>query len=422
MSRTLVRCAVAFVAVFCFALCGAGAEDAGTPAPATLVPLAELTEKLEQSLDGRIDIEMKSGKSYLRCKLIKVTAGDKNTPPKQIKFQEPDAPKPITVGFSAIRSLSVDRELIYQAVTIGKATGKEALALRDSKAAAAEREKWVASARARGTKIWPELTADEHKAEEKKVRDKIERIKTMYPGTALYETHEFLFVSDMPREQVTPFAASLDKMYDMMCQMYGIKKGAAVWKGKCLIVVFLKKADYISFEEAFFGHTPPDYSQGLCNSSSDGDVVMVCYRGLDIGHFSEMLVHETSHGFIHRYRTPARLPNWANEGMAEWIAQSLINYPGGVKLMRDQAVRAMQQTHSLQGMLQEEHISPIQYGMAAHLTDFLIQKDKRKYAQWVNGMKEGKPWEESLKDAYGLTSEKMLSEFGQAIGVPDLRP
>ncbi len=341
--------------------------------------------------------------------------------PRRIKFQEDEAPKPTTIGFASIRSISVDREEIYQAPATGKKTGKEAVILRESKAAAAEREKWFASAKARGMRIWPELTAEEHKAEEKKTRDKIEKIKGLYPNTALYETHEFLFVSDMPRDQVVPFAASLDKMYDMMCQMYGIKKGASVWKGKCLIVVFLRKADYVSFEEAFFQHTPPEFSQGLCNSSSDGEVIMNCYRGDDVGHFAEMLVHETSHGFIHRYRTLQRLPSWANEGMAEWIAQSLVGYPGGVKLMREQAVRAMQQSHSLQGMFQEERINPIQYGMAAHLTDFLILKDKRKYAEWVTGMKEGKTWEESLKDAYGLTPAQLLSEFGQAIGVPDLR-
>jgi hypothetical protein len=409
-------------AVFAIALVPLGllrAEDA----PASLVPLDQLTKRLEQSIDGRIDIELKSGKSYLRCKLMRVVPGERpGQLPKSLKFQEDDAAKPTTIGFGSVRSISVDREQIFQAVATTKSSGKEAIAQRESKAAAAEREKWMASARARGARIWPELTAEEHKAEEKKTREKIDKIKGMYPGTALYETHEFLFVSDMPREQVAPFTASLDKMYDMMCQMYGIKKGASVWKGKCLIVVFLGRADYVSFEEAFFQHTPPEFSQGLCNSSSDGEVVMVCYRGNDVGHFSEMLVHETSHGFIHRYRTLARLPSWVNEGMAEWIAQSLIGYPGGVKLMREQALRAMQQTHSLQGMFQADHINPIQYGMAAHLTDFLIIKDKRKYAQWINGMKEGRTWEESLKEAYGLTAEQLVGEFGLAIGLPDLRP
>ncbi len=78
MCRTIVSLALAAVAVISLAHCCVRADDA----PATLVPLEQLTEKLEKSIDGRIDIDLKSGKSYLRCKLLRVTAGDKNGPPK----------------------------------------------------------------------------------------------------------------------------------------------------------------------------------------------------------------------------------------------------------------------------------------------------------------------------------------------------
>ena len=73
-------------------------------------------------------------------------------------------------------------------------------------------------------------------------------------------------------------------------------------------------------------------------------------------------------------------------------------------------------------MFTETQINPVQYGMASDLTDYLIQKDTRKYAEWVSGMKEGKAWEASLKDCYGLTLEQLLAEYGQAVGIPDLRP
>lgn len=393
-------------------------DVAGHDGAATAVPLDQLTAKLEQSLDSRIDVELKTGKTYLRCKLLRVIAGDKPGPPKAIKFQENEASKPVSTAFTSIRSLSVDREVIYQAAGGPKKTSKQTAA---DKAAAAEREKWMAGAKARNVRIWPELSADEHKAEEKKTREMIAKIKEMYPKLEIYETHEFLFVSDMPREQVAPFTSSLDQMYDLMCQMYGIKAGSSVFKGRCLIVAFLRREDFLNCELALFKFNA-EIAQGLCNCSSDGDVAMLCFRGDDVGYFGQVLVHETSHGFIHRYRTPQRMPNWVNEGMAEWIAQTLVNYSGGVKTKRERALQVLQQTHSLQGMFDEDHIAPIQYGMATHLTDYLIRRDKLKYAQWINGMKEGKSWEESLRDAYGLTQPQLLAEFGAAIGVPDLRP
>lgn len=386
--------------------------------PATVVPLDQLTEKLEQSLEARVDIELKTGKAYLRCKLLRVIPGEKGGPPKALKFQENDGARPVSIAFTAVRSLSVDREVVYQAAAPAKKTGKQTAA---DKAAAAEREKWMARAKAHNVPIWPELTADEHKAEEKKTHEQIDKLKQAYPNLSLYETHEFLFVSDMPREQVVPYAGSLDQMYDLMCQMYGIKAGASMFKGKCLIVAFLQEGDFLGSELALYKHNAQG-AQGVCNCSSNGDVAMLCFRGNDPGYFGQVLVHETSHGFIHRYRTLQHLPSWVNEGMAEWIAQTLVNYDGGVKLKRARALQTMQQTHSLQGMLSEDPIQPIHYGMAAHVTDYLIRRDKRAYAQWINGMKEGKTWEESLRDAYGLTTQQLLGEFGAEIGVPDLRP
>jgi hypothetical protein len=82
-------------------------------------------------------------------------------------------------------------------------------------------------------------------------------------------------------------------------------------------------------------------------------------------------------------------------------------------------VENLRRTRSLQGLLQD---GPVDYGIATHLTDFLIQKDKAKYAEWVNGIKNGTPWEQSLKDSYGVTADQLITAFGQAIGVPDLRP
>lgn len=386
--------------------------------PASVVPLDQLTEKLEHSLDARVDIELKTGKTYLRCKLLRVIPSEKGGPPKAIKFQENDDSKPVSTAFTAIRSLSVDREVVYQAAAPARKTSKQTAA---DKVAAAERDKWLARAKANKMTIWPELTADEHKAEEKKTHEQIDKVKETYPNVSLYETHEFLFVSDMPREQVVPYASSLDQMYDLMCQMYGIKAGAAMFKGKCLIVAFVREIDFLNCELALYGQRVQG-AQGVCNCSSNGDVAMLCFRGDDPGYFGQVLVHETSHGFIHRYRTLQRLPSWVNEGMAEWIAQTLVNYDGGVKLKRARALQAMQQSHSLQGMFQEDHIQSIHYGMAAHLTDYLIRRDKRAYAQWINGMKEGKTWEESLRDAYGLSGQQLLNEFGAEIGVPDLRP
>jgi hypothetical protein len=392
------------------------AQDEAAGASATA---DDLTARLEASPKARLDVELKTGKHYIRCTLVKILASKDGGLPRSLKLRDTTSGKTISLNFSAIRSLSIDREVAYTAESSGTRNGKIAIVEAQAEKAAAEREKWIKRALENGVSPWPILTTAEHKAAEQAVREQIKKIQSAYPGLQLYETHEFFFLSNMPREQVIPYAASLDKMFDLMCSMYRIKPGTPVWKGKCLVVAFVEQRDFLAFEASFMNNPGAQGAQGICHQSSDGDVTMACYRGDSPQYFGQVLVHETSHGFIHRYRTMARLPSWANEGMADWIAQALVNYDGGVKQRRLMAVENLRRTRSLQGLLQD---GPVDYGIATHLTDFLIQKDKAKYAEWVNGIKNGTPWEQSLKDSYGVTADQLITAFGQAIGVPDLRP
>jgi hypothetical protein len=390
------------------------AQDGAAAAPAD-----DLAARLNASPQARLDVELKTGKHYIRCTLVKVAPGKDGGPPKSLKLRDTTSGKTISLNFSAIRSLSIDREVAYTADASGARNGKIAIAEAQAGKAAAEREKWVKRALENGETPWPVLTTAEHQAAEKAAREEIRKIQAAYPGMQLYETHEFFFLSNMPREQVVPYAASLDKMFDLMCGMYGIKPGTPIWKGKCLVVAFVEQRDFLTFETSFMKNPNAQGAQGICHQSSDGDVTMACFRGNSPQYFGQVLVHETSHGFIHRYRTMARLPSWANEGMADWIAQALVSYEGGVKHRRLEAIEKMRQTRSLGGLLQD---GPLDYGIATNLTDFLIQKDKAKYAQWVNGIKEGQSWEQSLKTSYGVTSDQLITAFGQAIGIPTLRP
>ena len=81
-------------------------------------------------------------------------------------------------------------------------------------------------------------------------------------------------------------------------------------------------------------------------------------------------------------------------------------------------------THSLQGLFDSDLIIkiPDSYGMASSLTTFMIRADQKKYVAFIEGVKEGKTWQESLKDSYHATPEQLVTEYGRSIGIPDLKP
>ena len=407
------------LSVFCVSLVFPLSAQAAKALPSP----EQLVKQLDESKDARLDIELKTGKSFLRCKLLGVVRGSGKGLPKALRVQEGEEGKTVSLNFASIRSLTIDREKVYEAAGSGKLTGKEALAAKRSQAEAEENAKWLAKAQENKVRVWQDLSREEHEKAIEEHREMIAKVKQAIPEMELYETHEFMFCSNMPRNQVIPYAASLDKMHDMMCTMYRIKQGTPIWRGKCLVMAFLDRAQFHGFEAEFYKSKLEALSNiyGLCHQSSNGRVVISCYRGNDPNDFGQMLVHETSHGFIFRYRTMVQMPKWVNEGMAEWIGQSLVPGSTAVKRKEKHAFQVMQMSRSLNGLFTVSPFEGVYYGMASSLTDFLISTDEGKYAEFIDGIKQGKDWEQSLKDAYDATPQQLATAYGRAIGIPDLR-
>ena len=62
-----------------------------------------------------LDIELRSGKSYIRCKLLRLDRAGASGPPKMLRVETEDARKPVSIDFASIRSLAIGREVMYDA-------------------------------------------------------------------------------------------------------------------------------------------------------------------------------------------------------------------------------------------------------------------------------------------------------------------
>jgi hypothetical protein len=412
--------------VFALACCALQAAD-NRPDEADAAPMAfdaeQLIEKLQQSIGATVNVELKSGASFVRAKLLRITFDRKKGLIRTIGLQDAETGKARNVGFAVISSIRLDRETIYTAPTTNPRSSADRRSAQRAEEAAELRSQWVERAKANGVEPWPELTKEEHEAAIAEHRKLIDEVSRAMPGMALYETHEFLFFSNIPPNQITPYTTALDAMHDMMCRMYGIKPGEPVWKGKCLVVAFLNKAEFMRFEQTFLQNKDPSGAYGTCHPFGDGRVIISCYRGDRPEDFAKMLVHETSHGFIHRYRTPVHPPSWINEGMADWIGRSLIPKSRSVPLREAKALAMMRQTGNMGGsfLTRKSNIDAWQYGIASSLTDFLIRQNAAAYTRFIQGIKEGLTWQESLQEYYEATPEALIAAYGKAIGVPNLR-
>jgi hypothetical protein len=380
-----------------------------------------IAESLAAHVGKTLDVvELGTGRRIVRPKLERVIERDGRT--NSIRIVEEGQSRPTALLLKGITKIVADRETIYEAEPKGGgAAGARGRVARERLEAemAASHERM----QARGVAPWPTLSSEQHAAEIGRLKAFVDEVRQAFPQLAIAETHEFIFVTDIPATEIAPYVASLDSLHDLLCDLYGIPRGEPVWKGKCLVLAFRDQADFLAFEMRFMRAEVPRGVHGLCHQSSEGRVVVACHRGDDAGAFAHMLVHETSHGFNHRWLSPERLPNWLNEGLAEWVGAQVVPRSRQVPAKEAQARSFMQQTGSLgPDFLAAANIQPVQYGISSQLVRFLVDRDRKRFAEFVRGIKEGMTAEESLQQAFKGSLAELIGAFGRSIGVPNLKP
>ena len=240
----------------------------------------------------------------------------------------------------------------------------------------------------------------------------------------LVETKYFLFYSDLSAREAATWSGVLDEMYDRMINVFGLEKGRNIFRGKCLVFVFQSSDDYRRFQIEMHG-TNPGLSAGMCHSYGNGYNHVAFYRQENDSLFAHVLVHETAHAFIHRYRSPVHVPTWANEGLAEYVAAVMIPSSHlNTRGLNERLAWAMRAAGNSMGggFFDAQGLNAVQYPIAFTLTAFMINQSGERYANFINAIKDGKTWRDALENDYGVTLDRLVQAYGQTMGVEGLVP
>lgn len=270
---------------------------------------------------------------------------------------------------------------------------------------------------------WPKLTDEEHAQAINEIKAfSRETYNKVSQSLKLVETKFFIFCSDLPDDEIRQWSFLMDRMYHRLCDLFAVERDTNIWRGKAMIVMFSQQNDYKRFWSTM---TPLDVgsSAGMCWYNSNGRVVIAFYRQPDDMDFANILVHESVHGFLHRHRSPVHVVSWANEGLADLIAHELVPKCDWTPRKQRYAVTRMKRDRNMGGdFFTADHIHFWQYGIASHLTQFMIKQNKKRYVAFINGIKDGQPWEQSLEKNYGTTLSRLVEFYGRSIGIRSLKP
>ena len=268
---------------------------------------------------------------------------------------------------------------------------------------------------------WGELSDEQREQVVKELKTKSAGIQQRM-GLKLREaeTKYFLFYTDIDDADARKWSRHLDEMYDIFCDNFAIKRGTNIWHGKAVVWVFKNRADYLRFGPAYVGLQIPEWSAGVCFPNRE--VMIAFFRAPTEATFANVLVHETAHGFNHRYRAEARYPSWVEEGLAEYFAKRIVKNNTDVDSKERAALVRLKKSPVIGQPFFDEKIGPGDYGVASGLIRYMIEADGKRFLRFANAIKDGSNWRDSLAQSYKATPEQLIAAYGKSIGVRNLKP
>lgn len=233
------------------------------------------------------------------------------------------------------------------------------------------------------------------------------------------ETDFFIVTGDLPKPDLQRWGRELDAMYARVAEMLQVPKGINLFWGKAVVLLYERQETFRLSEASVFRVKAPATLRGICHMTGP-QVAISAYRGNDEAEFASTLVHETLHGIVHRYATPARLPDWANEGFAEWIARACVpnarvdqnRRPQGLLFFRQGGDPAKVMALSgADGTWPGDNA--IGYSVGYLMVDLMIADRPSRFGAWVKAVKGGKPWQQALAEDFGVDAGRLAASASQ---------
>ncbi|HBS29826.1 MAG TPA: hypothetical protein DEB06_10350 [Phycisphaerales bacterium] len=266
---------------------------------------------------------------------------------------------------------------------------------------------------------WPALSDEQYEAYSRAARDQCaELLAKINTRIEPVETQAFLLYSEMPRAETDRWAAELDKMYVTLIAMLDIPKGSRLFQGRAPIFIFRDRERFLEFEHAAFRLNAEN--AGGVNHQRDGYTFTVFYRIPDNQAFNSTLIHETVHAFMYRYRSPARLPTWANEGLADYIAALLVPHSTAPQDDWQHTREFVRQKRSALDIMKQNYAdrswpTDDSYPVSHMLVRFMLKHKPRAFKEWLDDIKGGTDPTAALQSRFNVTPERLAQGFAQDI-------
>lgn len=280
---------------------------------------------------------------------------------------------------------------------------------------------------------WPALRPDEQAAAALEMKAKAEELLQL-AGLSLQviETDHFLLYTDAPRTDGAAWAMQLERAYEYAMKVLGVTRtdhvqptGYRGFWGKAVVMVFRAQDRLHLIEAESFQQLVPRSTVAIFHPVGP-QAFIVAYQHRDPAVLEWELTRQMTLAVLHRYRTPQRLPAWANEGLAEYIASQTSREPTIVRQCRREAVKWIRDGGNINALLDLKYedeswpgmtgVAPQVCGLVVHL---MVQEQPQRFLRWIIAVKDGKAWNEALAEDFGTSRDTLIATCAHYYTVND---
>lgn len=270
---------------------------------------------------------------------------------------------------------------------------------------------------------WPEMSEKEQaEAVALLKREMEEAIAALKLTMLLYEQPYVLVYSDLPQEEARSKLVGLRATYLTLLQSFRLPPDHNIFWGKLVVIICKEQATFDRIKRELFssGASPPGMAGNFIPRGPRGYLVMWNYP--DEMKFAATVPHEFTHAFMHRYRSPARLPLWLDEGFADYIASLVLEDSPVDKERRSRGEWFIQHGGPIENIMDmscmhEGWPGPYTaaYGVSYLLVKEMFRENPSKALGCLTAVKDGKPWERALAEDLGLTREQLVERLTKRV-------
>ena len=262
---------------------------------------------------------------------------------------------------------------------------------------------------------WPVLSEPEHERALAAVRSEAAAILRA-AGLSLtpFETPDLLVYSDLERLEAARWMFAADGLVRRLKVLFGLGEDERVFWGQAVLFLFREQDRFRLMEADAFDQLVPRKVIGVCHPRdqrvflnfhrADGDEVLLA-----------ALAHEITHAFMHRYRSPRRLPAWANEGLAEHVAALVLPEASRTLERRRDALGVIRGGGDVAGLLAASYAQrtwperdETAEAVGGLLVELMLAEKPRRFVAWVAAVKAGREWHEALAEDFGTPARPFL--------------